>query len=261
VQAGRHEAMLKPLDEPLIGALKLDAPCRIADVGCGGGETAREILRRAPAGSSVHGFDISPELVELARGRTTPGERAISFDVADVSRAAPDQAYDRLVSRFGIMFYDEPRAAFANLVRWLAPKGRLAFAAWGPPSENPWLTTVRDVVGGIVALPPSDPDAPGPFRYGDVDKLLDLLGAAGAGDLHVQEWRGELAMGGGLPSAEAAAFAIAAFSTFGELLAQAGDEALASARRSLTARFSPYEVNGAVKMDASVHVVTGTRLR
>jgi SAM-dependent methyltransferase len=261
VQAGRHEAMLKPVDEPLIGGLKLEAPCRIADVGCGGGETTREILRRAPEGSSVHGFDISAELVELARGRTPPGERAIAFDVADVSTAGPDQAYDRLASRFGIMFYDEPRAAFTNLVRWLAPGGRLAFAVWGAPSENPWMTTVRDVVATIVDLPPSDPDAPGPFRYGDANKLLDLLGGAGVGDLHVEEWRRELAVGGGLPSAEAAHFAIAAFSTFGELLAEAGDEALASARRSLAARFSQYEVKGGVKMDACVRIITGTRVK
>jgi SAM-dependent methyltransferase len=253
------EAMVQPIDEPLIGALKLDGPCRIADVGCGGGATALEILRRAPAGSAVHGFDISPELIELARQRTPPGDRAIAFDLADVSKAPPDHAYDRLVSRFGIMFFDEPRAAFANLVRWLAPGGRLAFAVWGRPSENPWLTTVRDVVAAIIDLPRPDPDAPGPFRYGDAGRLLALLAQAGAGDLHVQEWRGALAIGGGLPSAEAAHFALAAFSTFSELLAEAGDEALASARRSLTARFSAHEANGAVRMDACVHIVTGIR--
>jgi trans-aconitate methyltransferase len=83
----RTEAMLAPVDEPLIGALHLDAPCRIADVGCGGGGTTLHILRRAPAGSVVHGFDISPALLELARQRTPPGERAVSFEVADMSRA------------------------------------------------------------------------------------------------------------------------------------------------------------------------------
>ncbi len=143
-QCAGMEAMLTPLDEPLIRALNLDAPCRIADVGCGGGGTTLEILRRAPAGSVVHGFDLSPALIELARSRKRSDEPAIAFEIADMATAAaPADAYDRLVSRFGIMFFDDPPTAFANLVRWLAPGGRFAFAVWGPPAENPWITSTR----------------------------------------------------------------------------------------------------------------------
>jgi SAM-dependent methyltransferase len=254
------EAMVKPIEDPLIRALRLEAPCRIADVGCGAGGTAFEIVRRAPAGSVVHGFDISPALVALARERARTEARAIAFDVADMAMATADKPYDRLVSRFGVIFFDDPQAAFANLVRWLAPGGRLAFAVWGPASENPWLTTVRDVVAAIVDVPSPKPDAPGPFRYGEVDKLLALLDRAGLGELEVHDWRGALALGGGLPAADAAHFGLSAFSTFGELLAAAGDLALANARRALTARLSPYEANGAVHMDACVHVVTGARV-
>jgi SAM-dependent methyltransferase len=135
------EAMLARVDEPLIRALHLDAPCRIADIGCGGGTTL-EILRRAPRGSVVRGFDLSATLIELARGRKRSGDRAIAFEIADMATAtAPVEPYDRLVSRFGIMFFDDPRAAFANLVRWLAPGGKFAFAAWGPLAENPWMTS------------------------------------------------------------------------------------------------------------------------
>ena len=166
--------MLVPIDEPLLRALELDAPLRIAEVGCGGGGTAIEFLRRAPAGSVVHGFDISPSLIEVARGRTRSDERAIAFEVADMARRRRRRPYDRLVSRFGVMFFDEPPAAFANLVRWLVPGGRFAFAVWGAPSENPWMTSVRDVVARIVDMPPPDPEAPGPFRYADSDKLLAL---------------------------------------------------------------------------------------
>jgi trans-aconitate methyltransferase len=132
------EATLTPVDEPLIRALHLDVPCRIADIGCGGGGTTLEILRRAPVGSVVHGFDISPALIELALARKPSDERAIAFETADMATAtAPEKPYDRLVSRFGIMFFDDPTAAFGNLVRWLAPVGRFAFAAWGPLAANP----------------------------------------------------------------------------------------------------------------------------
>src|SRR5947209_2594612 len=156
---GGMEAMLAPVDEPLIRALNLHTACRIADVGCGGGGTSLEILRRAPAGSVVHGFDLSPALIELARSRKQFEERAIAFEVADVATATVvGEAYDRLVSRFALMFFDDPTAAFANLFRWLAPTGRFAFAVWGPLTENPWMTTVRQALAEIIELPPTDPE-------------------------------------------------------------------------------------------------------
>jgi SAM-dependent methyltransferase len=254
--------MLAPVDEPLIRALNLDAPCRIADIGCGGGGTTVEILCRAPAGSVVHGFDLSAALIELARGRKRSDERAIAFEIAGMATAmAPEEPYDRLVSRFGIMFFDDPPAAFANLVRWLAPGGRFAFAVWGRLAENPWIASVRQVVAEVKDLPPFDPEAPGPFRYGEAAKLLTQLDRAAYGELDVSDWRGLLPIGGGLPAAEAANFALASFSSFGELLAEAGNEALNDARQSLTARFSRHQQDGAVRMNARVHVFTGTRLR
>ncbi len=148
--------MLAPVDEPLIGALRLEAadwPCRIADIGCGGGATTLSILRCAPAGSVVNGFDISPALIASARERMKSEQRAIGFEVADVAAApAPEAPYERLVSRFGVMFFDDPPAAFSNLLRWLAPGGRIAFAVWARPAENAWMTTVRDVVAEVVEL-------------------------------------------------------------------------------------------------------------
>jgi SAM-dependent methyltransferase len=254
------EAMLAPVDEPLIRALHLDAPCRIADIGCGGGGTTLEILRRAPRGSVVHGFDLSAALIELARGRKRSD--AIGFEIADMATAAvPGEPYDRLVSRFGIMFFDDPPAAFANLVRWLAPGGRFAFAAWGPLAENPWMTSVREVVAEIIDLPQSDPEAPGPFRYAEADQLLTQLDRAGYGELDVSDWRGLLPIGGGLPAAEAANFALASFSSFAELLGGADSEAFHDACESLTARFSEQEQDGTVRMNAWVHIFSGARLR
>ncbi len=254
------EATIAPVNEPLILALGFDAPVRIAEVGCGGGGTALEILQRSPAGSVVHGYDISPVLIEAARARILPGQRDIAFEVADMGVALPpDKLYDRLTSRFGIMFFDDPAAAFSNLAGWLAPGGRFAFAVWGDLAGNPWMTAVRDAVGGVIKLPKPDPEGPGPFRYASVDKLLALLGGAGFSGLNVRDWRGKIAVGGGLPAVEAANFAVAAFSSFGELLTEAGDEALNTARQALTARFSQQEEGGVVRMDAAVHIVSGTR--
>jgi SAM-dependent methyltransferase len=252
------EAMLAAVDEPLIAALRLAGPSSIAEIGCGGGGAALEILRRAPSGSRVHGFDLSPKLIELARSRST--DDRIAFDVADMAKAAPQKPYQRLASRFGIMFFEEPAAAFVNLARWLAPGGRFAFAVWGPRSENPWLTTVSEAVAEVVEIPKPDPNAPGPFRYAQGDALLGLLSAAGFVEIEAELWHGALALGGGLPPADAARFALAAFSSFSELLAAGGDAAFDRAHRSLTARFSQHQAGDVVQLDACVRIFSGARM-
>jgi SAM-dependent methyltransferase len=257
-QVSGMEATLAPVESPLLRALRLDRPCRIADIGCGGGATTSDVAREAPAGSVVHGYDISPVLVAAARERagSTAG---LTFEVADAAIATPAAPYDRLVSRFGIMFFDDPPSAFTNLARWLVPGGRFAFAAWGPLAENPWRLTLREVASAFVEIPTPKPDEPGPFRYGDAAKLLTVLRDAGLSDLEVHEWRGTLPIGGGLPAAEAATFALGAFSSLDELLSKAGGGAFEGAQRALTERFRKHEIAGAVQLDASVHVFTGAR--
>jgi len=255
------EAMLAPIDEPLIDALELNAPYRIADIGCGGGGTTLELLRRAPNGSVVHGFDISPVLIESARARAPVTEGALAFALADVATAPPPAApYDRLVSRFGIMFYDDPPAAFRNLAHWLEPGGRFAFAVWGPHADNAWTAIVRELAAEVSELPKPDPEAPGPYRYAQAEKLFALLESAGFAQLELCDWRGVLPVGGGLPAADAAEFALRSFS-IGEQISAAGSEAFERVRQSLTRRFAEHEENGRVHLPARVHIVTGERSR
>jgi SAM-dependent methyltransferase len=253
------QGTIAPIDEPLVRSLRLDAPLRVAEIGCGGGATTRTIRAHAPEGSVVHGFDISPALIEAARKTVAPDDPGIRFQVADMATAAPEQPYDRLVSRFGIMFFDDPASAFENLFRWLTPEGRFAFAVWGPVEENPWFTSVRDEAAKHVELPVAPPDAPGPFRYADAGKLHALLSRAGFVDLDVRDWRGTLPLGGGLSAEQGASFALGAFAGFGELLTKAGDHALEEATRSHALRFSQHLVDGVVRLDARVHVLTGAR--
>ena len=252
------EATLAQIDEPLIQALELDRGYRIAEIGCGGGSTALAILRRAPAGSVVQGFDIAPSLIEGARERSR-NQAAVSFEVADVATTAPQEPYDRLVSRFGIMSFDDPPAAFSRLLQWLVPGGRFAFATWGRPADNPWMSVVREVVAGIINIEPPDPTGPGPFRYASTDRLVTLLDAAGFAAVDVRDWHGKLPIGGQRSVAQAADFALAAFSSFAEDLARSGDEAVRRARAELTARFSNHYEDAAVRMAAHVHIFTGVR--
>jgi SAM-dependent methyltransferase len=252
------EAMLAPIDEPLIKALALTAPVRIADVGCGAGATTIEVLCRAPAGSVAHGLDLSPALIEVARRRHGAHKSSVAFDVADMgTMAPPEPSYDRLVSRLGVMFFNDPPAAFANLRRWLVPGGRFAFAVWGPVGDNAWMTATRAAVAEAIDLAPIEPSAPGPFRYGDVVPFVSLLERAGFADVTVTDWRQALPVGDRLPARDAAQFALASFSSFAELLSNAGGDAATRALRALAARFTPYEQAGAILMPARVHIITG----
>jgi SAM-dependent methyltransferase len=252
------EGMLAPVNGPLIEALRLDAePRRIADLGCGGGGATAAIAKRAPAGSTVHGYDISPVLIDRARLRV-PAGAAVEFRVADLATATPTAAYDRLASRFGMMFFDDPEAAFQNLTRWLVPGGRFAFAVWGAPSLNPWMKLVKDTVAELIEVPAVDPNGPGPFRYADVAKLVALLQDAGFADVETHEWRGKLPLGGGMTAEDAAKFALEGFSSLADWIKTSQDrEALTKATEILTERFSTAIENGVVRLDAYVHLVTG----
>jgi len=131
-----------------------------------------------------------------------------------------------------------------------------AFAVWALPADNPWMTSVREAAAEAIDVPPPDPEAPGPFRYAGAEKLLALLAAAGFGGLEVRDWQGLLPLGGGLAPSEAADFALQAFAA-GDLVAEAGEAVRDRVRRSLTERFARHEQDGAVRMAARVHIVTG----
>ncbi len=255
---GPMEVMLRPVDAPLIDALAIDAPCRVADIACGGGATSATVFERAPAGTEVHGVDINAGLVEVAGRRSS--DARLSFEVGDVEAMEPRHAaYERLVSRFGTMFFRDPPRAFRRLRAWLVPGGRFAFAVWGAPADNPWASVVRDAVARVVELPAPRTDAPGPFRYAEPGSLRALLNEAGYEGLETREWRGELRIGGGLPADAAADYALAAFSTFARLLDDAGPEKRAEAHTWLRRIFAAHERDGAVSLPGRVFIVTGSR--
>lgn len=256
---GPLEAMLAPVNTPLLSALDLDSPYQIADIGCGGGETSLAIAQYAQPGSTVTGFDISPALIEAAQAKDSPSKVPTRFRVQDAGHPLDDGAqFDRLTSRFGIMFFPEADQAFANIANWLKPNGRFAFAVWGPPAENPWMSSIRSVLSHHIELPTPEPSAPGPFRYQDADAFVSLLERSGFADVKSVSWQEKLAIGGGLDAIAAADFALTAFS-IGQALNQREQTTIQAAKADLAALFSNHLIDGEVRMDAHVHVVTGSR--
>ncbi|MBW2419152.1 MAG: class I SAM-dependent methyltransferase [Deltaproteobacteria bacterium] len=172
---------------------------RVLDIGCGCGASSLELATRVDPEGSVLGVDISEPMLARARERTQQaGLDNLSFQCGDAQVASfqPD-AFDLLHSRFGIMFFEDPPAAFTNMRRALAPKGRVTFVCWQPLSENPWMR-----IPMAAALPHLDPPpipapgAPGPFALGDDARVWQILDEAGFRDIEIESHERTLTVGG-----------------------------------------------------------------
>jgi SAM-dependent methyltransferase len=166
-------------------AMRVLAPAggeRILDVGCGCGDTSAQLAERVGAAGAVVGVDISAPMLTVARGRpvaagaATPDFRQADAQSADLGRAA----FDAVFSRFGVMFFADPQAAFANIRQSLRPGGRMNFVCWRPLSENPWMREPMEAARPFLPpSPPPDPFAPGPYAFADPDRLRGILTRAG----------------------------------------------------------------------------------
>jgi ubiquinone/menaquinone biosynthesis C-methylase UbiE len=208
------EQMLESLGAALLERAALQCGQHVADIGCGGGRTSRLAARLVAPGGSVHGIDIAPMLMaEAARRAEAEGLDNLRFSTGDAASFLPEGApFDRLLSRFGVMFFTDPAAAFANLRRLLKDGGLADFAVWAPPQDNLWMNGARGIVAEHVELPAADPLAPGPFSLADPERFTALLQGAGFTAVDIAVWQGNLAVGGaGSGAATAAEFALRAF--------------------------------------------------
>jgi SAM-dependent methyltransferase len=174
------DRQLEPLGRRAMEALAPRAGERVLDIGCGSGATTVMLAEAVAPGGEAVGCDISRPMLEVARGRTQ-GMAGIRFLEADAQTEpfAP-ASFDAALSRFGVMFFEDPTAAFTNIGRALKPGGRLAFVCWRTPFENPFM--VLPMMAAPQHLPPSeppDPTAPGPFAFADPDRVRRILADSG----------------------------------------------------------------------------------
>lgn len=194
-QSDRYDRQLQPFADALLDAAGLDERHRILDVGCGCGATtiaASRVVLHAT------GADISAPMLDVARTRAT-GVENCEFVLADVQTAEFGiAAYDRVISRFGVMFFDDPLVAFSRVGQALRPGGQLTFVSWQPLEANEWLLAPGLAAAAHVELPAIDSGSgPGMFSLSDANRIADLLTGAGFGDVEVESINPTILLGGG----------------------------------------------------------------
>ncbi|HEX5379380.1 MAG TPA: class I SAM-dependent methyltransferase [Phenylobacterium sp.] len=185
----RMDNQLAPLGRRVMRELDLAPGQRVLDIGCGAGQTSLQLAEAVGPTGQVTGVDISRPMLEVAR-RRVPGAGAgkATFLEADAqTRPFETAAYDAAFSRFGVMFFSDPVAAFANIRQALRPGGRLAFVCWRSPAESPVMTLPMAAAAPYLPpqAPPADPTAPGPFAFADPQRVRRILADAGFTDIEL----------------------------------------------------------------------------
>jgi len=227
---------------------------RVLDIGCGGGTTSFLLEEKVGPEGAVLGADISRPLLGLARERAKAKGSRVQFLEADASASDfGGGRFDLGFSRFGVMFFADPIAAFANIKRAMAPGGRLAFVCWRAMRDNEWTRVPFDAAKRF--LPdegPADPHAPGPFAFADPARLKTILARAGFADVAIEKYDTTMRLGGTAQTAASEAFNIGPVAR-----AVAGlDEATrAKILAAIEAAWKPFESPNGVAPGAAVWLV------
>jgi SAM-dependent methyltransferase len=251
----RYDAVNSGFNEPLLEAAAIGAGDRVLDIGCGNGQLTRLAARR---GRHATGVDLSAPMLERARATAAEeGVANVTFEQADAQvHPFPEGAFDVAVSRFGVMFFADPVAAFANVARALRPGGRVAFLSLRHIRDSDLGTVFAAVGGQRRSGPAPGPGDTGPESLADPAHVRRLLTDAGLTDVTstpvdaTQVW--------GRDAEDAAAF-MSAWGPVRFALDQADPGLASRARDALTTALRSFEQDGAVRLRGAAWLITATR--
>jgi len=256
--ADSQDSMLDALGQVAMDACEIASGHAVLDVGCGSGSTSMEMAGRVAPGGSVLGVDISTPMLavglERLRERHVEG---LTFENRDVS-TYPFEAsqFDRVFSRFGVMFFVDPAAAFANIRNSMKSGARLGFVCWKTLGENPLFKVPVDAaLRHLSPPPPSNPEEPGPMAFADPDRVRRILSGAGFEDVGLQALETMLPLEADAPRSAEKLIQIGPSS---RLLADAPDEIKQKVMADLTEDLKPYETPDGVKLGCAVWIVTAS---
>lgn len=255
----RLDVMLEDFGNAAIRVANAQPGEQILDIGCGSGTSTFPLAERVGPAGHVLGVDISGQLVEVARA-AAPAGAPVEFLCADAA-TTPLQGgnFDLLFSRFGVMFFDDPIAAFTHMRRALKPGGRMAFVCWRGAQENDWVRLPMAAIRNIIEPVPADPTAPGPFAFGDRQRLADILAAAGFTAINIAPFDTTISYGRGATREEAVDDALDMAFQVGPLaraLLDQPDDIRETAAIAVRAAFAKRPGETSVLIDGAAWIVT-----
>jgi SAM-dependent methyltransferase len=253
----RWDAVNTGVNDQLFAAAAIGEQNRVLDVGCGNGLTTRLAARRASRGHAV-GIDLSAPMLERARATAAAESIAnVTFLQGDAQvHPFPPAGFDVAISRFGVMFFSDPVAAFANIGRALKPGGRLAFVSFRDLSQSDLGAVFGAIAEPAPVLGGDGAETPGMFSLADparIDEVLTRAGFAGVTPTPI-----DFPMLFGRDAADAAGFLLGS-GPVRDLLAQADQRTVARVTDRLTAVLRPYQEPGGVRLGGAAWLVSATR--
>lgn len=179
---------LQPFEDLLVAEVSASGARQVLDVGCGTGSTTRAVARLVGAQGRSVGIDISEQMIGAARAIAEQEHAPATFVCADAQQHAfESQAFDMIMSRFGVMFFEDSVQAFANLRSACGDGASLRCIVWRSPAENPFMTAAERAAAPLLPnLPPRRPDAPGQFGFADDRRVHSILKESGWSEIDIR---------------------------------------------------------------------------
>lgn len=246
------DRMFKRLEDLLTEAVFARARGPVLDVGCGTGATTLAVARLLGTRGHCVGIDISDPMLAAARARAEQEGTPARFIRADAQTHAFETAsFDTIISRFGVMFFDDSVRAFANLRRAARDDAELRFVAWRGPSENPFMTTAERAAAPILQnIPARPPNAPGQFAFADPRRVHRILEESGWAEIDIQP----IDVACTLPEKELVTY-LTRLGPLGRVLHETDEPIRTQVIEAVRAAFDPYVHGDEVRFDAACWMV------
>lgn len=251
----RTDRSFTPVTERLLEVAGAGDFAQALDIGCGAGEVSVRLAQGNPS-ARVIGVDVSEDLLVVARKRGSALGN-LRFELGDAAQwmAGEGERPDLLVSRHGVMFFDNPVIAFANVRMQAAPGARLVFSCFRERRENGWVRELASVLPQKEA-PATDPDAPGPFAFGRKDRVGTILADAGFRDIAFEAIDYAMLAGEGADAVEDALSYFLHIGPAARAMAAIEGEKRTAALDTLRKMLGRHHANGRVALPSACWIVT-----
>ncbi len=245
----RLDAVLAPFTEASLLVMGNIEGLRVLDVGCGCGESTQMLAER---GADVTGLDISEPMIVRANERSAKSG-AVQFVCGDAATFQDNAGFNRLYSRFGCMFFEDPVAAFLQLRQLLSEGGSVQLMCWQSPRDNPWMAIAgRAIAPFLPDQPPRDPRAPGPFAFADQDYVTGILAQAGFTEIHFESVQRSVLMA---PTVDEAIAFQMDIGPAARALRSMDESTRAEALAAIHGALAPYLTDAGVEMPGAVWLI------